>query len=471
MTTLPQQDTIKQYIADGVTSAFVVPFYTPESPITGAPAVDVYVTLDGETPIPEDDIKIWPTDYTYAPNADPLTGGILTFEAASIPPLGSSVTFSRNVPAELEVDFSDAQNFSGANLDNVLLQLMLIEQQNKTYALQRNISYRVNSLLPDAVIEAMTQLPVLEENQQWVGTGTGVAAVTIEENPDTSLLRSQLENEDPGTDGSRIVGYYDALDLGATTVHDQLSHLTGNVRLFGTDTGAVNAMVLTLANNTATYVAGMEIRIYPANTNTGAATINFNGLGIKNIYRNNTVVIQPGDLIAGRLSVLVYDGSKFILSNASSVVSGAMQDFGGSSLPAGYLLCDGTAVSRTTYAALFSAISTTWGVGDGSTTFNLPDFRRRTAVGSGGSGTATLGNAVGNTGGEENHVLTIAEMPAHDHTGSYIQGQDAAGGAGNFVRRANVQDHNLPLTIASQGGGGGHNTIQPSAVVTKIIKI
>lgn len=63
--------------------------------------------------------------------------------------------------------------------------------------------------------------------------------------------------------------------------------------------------------------------------------------------------------------------------------SGAVTEFAGATAPAGWLLCDGAAVSRTTYAALFNAISTTYGVGDGSTTFNLPDLRGRVAVGKG----------------------------------------------------------------------------------------
>src|SRR6185295_442671 len=76
---------------------------------------------------------------------------------------------------------------------------------------------------------------------------------------------------------------------------------------------------------------------------------------------------------------------------AGSVPTGTMLDFAGSSAPTGYLLCDGTAVSRTTYADLFSVIGIIWGAGDTTTTFNIPDFRRTVAVGSGGSGTGTLG--------------------------------------------------------------------------------
>lgn len=73
------------------------------------------------------------------------------------------------------------------------------------------------------------------------------------------------------------------------------------------------------------------------------------------------------------------------------------------------LLCDGTAVSRTTYADLFNVIGTTYGVGDGSTTFNLPDFRDRFPIGKSGT------KAGGSTGGEDEHELVESELPEHTH--------------------------------------------------------
>jgi microcystin-dependent protein len=134
--------------------------------------------------------------------------------------------------------------------------------------------------------------------------------------------------------------------------------------------------------------------------------------------------------------------------------------------PGGYLFCDGSAVSRTTYANLYAAIGGTWGNGDGSTTFNVPDMRRRVPMGSGGSG-PSIGNTVGSYGGEETHQLNVSEMPSHTHP---IQCSPSDAGFGNSFGTNGPYTGSPVLATQSTGGNGAHNNVQPSAIMQYYIK-
>lgn len=179
------------------------------------------------------------------------------------------------------------------------------------------------------------------------------------------------------------------------------------------------------------------------------------------------------------------------LAALGSVPTGAISDFAGTAPPSGWLVCDGSAISRSTYSALFSAIGITWGSGDGSTTFNIPALSRRASVGSGGSGTGVLGNAVGNLGGSETITLSSAQMPSHTHTATVTDPlhnhtervAQAGGGTPLGVQSVSFNGVNVASALttgnvatgitvanANTGGGGSHDNIQPSAVVLKIIK-
>jgi microcystin-dependent protein len=100
-------------------------------------------------------------------------------------------------------------------------------------------------------------------------------------------------------------------------------------------------------------------------------------------------------------------------SYAGFVPTGVINMWGTTTAPTNWLLCDGTAVSRTTYAALFAVISTTYGVGDNSTTFNLPNLKGKVPVGRDSADTSF--DSMGETGGAKTHTLSSAEMPLHTH--------------------------------------------------------
>lgn len=169
------------------------------------------------------------------------------------------------------------------------------------------------------------------------------------------------------------------------------------------------------------------------------------------------------------MAYLDLNGLKYFLNKLKPklVPAGAVQAFGGKTAPAGWLVCNGQAVSRTTYSALFSAIGTIYGSGDGRTTFNLPNLGGYTIIG-GNSGD------VGRKIGESSHQNTIAEMANHDHPIGDTSGNGywRFGGSTNALAQPGVGQWGYKaFGVQAQGGGQAHNNIQPSVYMTYIIKI
>jgi microcystin-dependent protein len=196
----------------------------------------------------------------------------------------------------------------------------------------------------------------------------------------------------------------------------------------------------------------------------------------------------PQNLTKAQLQRLVYN-----VGNAYPTFNSTADD--------GFILPFGQNLNRTTYAALFAKWGTTYGVGDGSTTFGVPDVRGRTIAGKddmGGTSANRLtgltggidGDVLGGTGGSESHVLTLAQLAAHTHTGT--TGNDSpdhthatnaiasrgANGSGNrgwssgdsIDGSANISSggasarHTHTFTTASTGSDTAHNNVQPTIV-------
>lgn len=153
------------------------------------------------------------------------------------------------------------------------------------------------------------------------------------------------------------------------------------------------------------------------------------------------------------------------------IPKGVINTYAGSTAPNGWLICDGSAISRSTYSDLFNVIGTTYGTGDGDTTFNLPNLKGKIPVGYDISDSDF--NVVGKTGGEKTHTLTINEMPSHSHTFTGVNdGSSVVSQTGRYPARI-YQDkkENWPgLASNNTGGGQSHNIMQPYITMNYIIK-
>lgn len=183
----------------------------------------------------------------------------------------------------------------------------------------------------------------------------------------------------------------------------------------------------------------------------------------------------------------------------ASTPPGALLQYAGAATPPGFFLCYGQAVSRTTYAALFLALGTTWGTGDGSTTFNVPDLRGRLLAGADNMGGSAAGNltgyVVGTTGGNQAVTLTTAQIPAHNHTDSghvhtisdpghshvsiVPPPLGTSGGGFTFnaygsgltgVSTTGITINSGAANIQNTGGGGSHTNVQPTAAINMLIR-
>lgn len=183
-----------------------------------------------------------------------------------------------------------------------------------------------------------------------------------------------------------------------------------------------------------------------------------------------------GLIVNDRVMVMIQRGRVTIIGGGSNFMSGstilapvgAVFEWYSSTTPAGYLRLEGQAVSRTTYSVLFSLWGTTFGSGDGSTTFNLPDRRGRVSV---GVSTDTEFNALGKKFGTKTHTLTVAEMPSHDHrtlsSGDpwvYKNAEVLAGGSPHGGQTVTNQ------RTGETGSGQAHNNIQPSIATYFIVR-
>lgn len=224
----------------------------------------------------------------------------------------------------------------------------------------------------------------------------------------------------------------------------------GNYRVWSTEWVYAGG-TLTVANNVTTYIM-LD----------GSGTIVSNTSWYLWANIRLATVVSSGGVIT---SITLFKNDAFG-GDSGGTPTGAVLMWTTGTSPTWYVLCDGTAISRTTYAGLFAVIGTTYGVGNGSTTFNVPNFKGRVPVGF--DSTQTEFDAMGETGGAKTHTLITAEMPAHTHT-IPLQASNASANS-SLISHGSISNPFGNQTSGSEGGGGAHNNLQPYLTLNFIIK-
>jgi microcystin-dependent protein len=280
----------------------------------------------------------------------------------------------------------------------------------------------------------------------------------------------------------------------------------GNLQTGGTSTA------YTLTTNqvfdSVAHMNGAELTFIAGATNGPSPTLNVDGLGAYPIMVDGANAVPTGTMIAGSVYQAVFYSSVnqwrlknfYVLPYVMPI--GAVMEYYGSTVPnAAFVFPTGQAISRSTYATLFGIFGTTYGVGDGSTTFNVPDLTGRvTAMKEASASRLTStyfgGNSttLGAVGGLESHTLTTAQLASHSHANSLSDpghahsaavtavANDASygggvGGGGNFGHSiaigVSVSAALTGITInnAAAGSGNAHNNVQPTIVLNKILRI
>lgn len=219
---------------------------------------------------------------------------------------------------------------------------------------------------------------------------------------------------------------------------------------------------------------------------------------------------MPGAFNYGMIPANSPKGTAFQSIQPAVLPAGVIEMFAGSTAPTGWLICDGSNVSRRIYSDLFKVIGTTYGSGDGNTTFTLPDMRGRVPMGV-GQGVGLTNRTLASTTGAESVAISTTELPSHNHTASdsghshtassgndspdhahgiqYVGSSGAGYGlydtgsgrsSGYLYSQGATARHTHGITvntgyssisIGNTGSGSAHNNMQPSIAINFIIKV
>lgn len=300
--------------------------------------------------------------------------------------------------------------------------------------------------------------------------------------------------------------------MGASRVNDSARAMMAAVAKYRDDTsglletgGTSTAYTVSTSQGFAALANGLTLRIRPHTTSGSAPTLNVDSLGAKPLRAATGTALGAGHMIAGSPYDLTYFSSadEWLLADVPAlpyvVPLGGIMEFPSLTPPSSnFALMNGQAISRTTYASLFSLIGTTFGPGNGSTTFNIPDLRGRVVVGHDSMGSSAAGRVssvsfspdaltLGASGGAQTFKIEKEHLPNYTltdtfaltgTTSSLVRNQSfttrsVSSGAGSAVEDINFSTTSIGLTGSVTLGGSGttFSIVQPSVILAKLMRV
>jgi len=361
---------------------------------------------------------------------------------------------------------------------------------------------------PNWALDINSSFSLIDQHNHSSGNGVQINPSGLNLNSDLTFLGNNATNLKSVRFSAQLSPLSSGSDIGCVYVSGAdlyYNDTLGNqVRL--TISGGVNGtpgnISGLIAPASVTYVPLNQTYIFQSSVNTSGSLDSGPIIIRNNTASSNGITITPPTPLTSNYTITlptnVPASQGIVEMNSSGVVNVSTHSyqslcpiasiimFAGSSAPTGWLFCDGSVVSQTTYSGLFSIVGTLYNIGgEGAGNFRLPDMRRRVPMGAGGTGSTTIGNALGNSGGAEDITLDITQIPSHDHGG--LTGSSTinwkyytATPSSNFAPLVStnttpgtsllLQGSSHNHTIPAQGGGASHSNIQPSLVLNYIIK-
>jgi len=307
---------------------------------------------------------------------------------------------------------------------------ILIPNNSKTYLVRNSVAYA--SAGADIIMKVAGQTGVtIPTGGVFGGTGTGTGTSFVLTNGAASYTHNSFKNivvDETVTIGGKAT-FKNAVSVSGDTVINGSTVLAGTARLDSTVTVA------------------------------GAA-------------------VFKGDVhVSSKVCASAYYGDGSNLGGLPSMPTGAIITWTVTAAPSGYHSCNGAAISRSTYSALFAVVSSLYGDGDGSSTFNVPDLRGRFMAGYNESTSRftsvtagmVVGTSIGNTGGVQAVSLAVAQIPAHTH--GITARRDYSTGAAGGIKFEDEQAIAVSVSALHETGGGGvHSNIPPVIMLHYMIK-